>query len=438
MMLRRSAFLAVFFLMMVSSAFPEPSAEQTLDSLIAEALENNPSLQAARYQKLSTETRISQAKAWEAPQIGVEFPLTPTSSFPNPFKDSMETDYFIQQKIPFPGKTGIMAMAEQSGSDMAAHNVKALENAVIKDLKKTYYDLCLLQRKIILNRESQDLMRRFSELARKQYELGKGTQADVLRAQTELSMLINEGNTMRQEKKTMETMIGALTGRPKDQPGGPFTDLDESFIPADLTAIPAAPHEKRPELQAMAENIRMKDAEHALAKRDYYPDIMLRLMYKRMEEGPDDYFSTMISVDLPFLFMSGGKIRGRVEESRLNVLKAREDLRAMENMARYQVEEAVNTAENHRRTMEFYRTTVIPQAVQARESMGSAYATGKAELFELIESLRTELGARESYYSSLAEWLKALADLEQAEGRDSGIHARKDPAPPELQERNTP
>ena len=407
-------FIILFFLLVLPVAQAEETPGIDLNALIAEALENNPSLKAAGYQIVADETRIGQAGAWEAPQIGVEFPLTPDSSFPNPFKDSMETDYFIQQKIPFPGKTTLMVQSEKSGSEMTAWSLKALENTTIRDLKNACYDLYLVQKKIEINAESRNLMRKFADLAKKQYELGKGTQADVLRAQTELSMLINEGAVMSQEKAVMETMINTLVGRPPDKTLGSMPEMEPPFFPGKSPET----LEKRPEIMAMNENIRMKDAEHNLAKRDYYPDIMLRLMYKSMEEGPDDYFSTMVSMDIPFLFLSGGKIKGRVEESRLNVLKAKEDFRAMENMAKFQIREAVNNVESNRRTMEFYKSTVIPQAAQTREAMGFAYATGAAELFSLIEALRTELAARESYYSSVTATMKSLAALDVATGRD--------------------
>lgn len=74
-----------------------------LDELITEALSNNPQLAAARQASSAAQARIGQATSLDAPQAGVEFFQTPVKSFPNPIKDGMETDYYIQQMIPFPG-----------------------------------------------------------------------------------------------------------------------------------------------------------------------------------------------------------------------------------------------------------------------------------------------------------------------------------------------
>lgn len=429
-------YLFFCFLVIAAIVNAEEPQEIRLNDLIAEAVENNPELKAARYKNKAAETRISQAKAWEAPQIGVELPLTPVSSFPNPFKDSMETDFFIQQKIPFPGKIDIMTRSEKSYSEMSVWNSKSLENIVIRDLKKAYYELYLMHKKIKINAESQDLMRQFTSLARKQYEVGKGSQADILRAQTELSIMINEGESLIQEKRISETMINTILGRPHEQALGAVPDINIDNLPKENADLVDYAIKNRPELKAMDENILMKTAEHDLARREYYPDIMLRLMYKGMDEGPDDYFATMVSMDIPFMFWSGGKIRGRVEESRIDILKAKEDLHSMENMTRYQIREAMLSAETSRKTMQLYKSTVIPQAEQTREAMRAAYSTGSAELFSLIEALRMELQARLDYHTAVSSYMRNLAALDQAAG--IGIIERSSDPSPDLSTRRHP
>jgi outer membrane protein TolC len=240
-------------------------------------------------------------------------------------------------------------------------------------------------------------------------------------------MLINEGTTLKDQEKVTESMLNTILGRPHDERLGKIPDLENGLSEPGKDKNLEDAMKQRPELLAMDENIRMKDAELDLAKREYYPDIMLRLMYKDMKNGPDNYFSTMVAVDIPFFFLSGGKVKGRVEESRLNVLKAKEDYRNMKNMTLFQVREATVNVETSRKNMVFFKTTVIPQAEQTRESMTAAYVTGTAELFSLIESLRMELGVRENYYGSVADYLKSMAALDQAMGRcQSGSNDSKD------------
>lgn len=118
--MQRTAIL--LFLMVVGQAFV--NAQETkplmLDDLIKETLENNPQLRAARNQTSAARAHVDQATSWDAPQLGVEFYQTPIQSFPNPVKNSMETDYFLQQMIPFPGKISAMGRSAKNNANMIA------------------------------------------------------------------------------------------------------------------------------------------------------------------------------------------------------------------------------------------------------------------------------------------------------------------------------
>jgi hypothetical protein len=75
----------------VSSTLPDSATGNIvrLDSLIAEALRNNPQLRAAAHQTSAAEARVSQVTSWNPPELGVDLFQTPISSFPNPFKDGL-------------------------------------------------------------------------------------------------------------------------------------------------------------------------------------------------------------------------------------------------------------------------------------------------------------------------------------------------------------
>src|SRR4030067_2341743 len=96
MILKRTiAFLAVVIWAAVSQAvMAQESKPLLLEDLIDEALGNNPQLKAANNQVSAAKARLSQATAWEPPQVGIEFFQTPTSSFPHPVKNGQRTDYF--------------------------------------------------------------------------------------------------------------------------------------------------------------------------------------------------------------------------------------------------------------------------------------------------------------------------------------------------------
>ncbi len=210
-------FISMIILLFSIRVYSQSGKDSTLNALVSEALQNNPQLKAARSQTLAQKTKVSQATAWDPPQVGIDFYQTPIQSL-NPFKDGMETDYFIQQMFPFPGKLGNMGDAASSNAQMYQEQYNALEKKIINDLKSSYYELYFVQKKIEINKENQALLKQLNVTTLKQYEVGTGSQADALRAQTELSTLINDGINLLKEKRNVETMINIILSRPVDTP----------------------------------------------------------------------------------------------------------------------------------------------------------------------------------------------------------------------------
>ena len=400
-----------------------PVASQTamepifkLNDFIKEAIENNPQLRAARHQAEASWKKVDQATSWDAPQVGVEFFQTPTMSFPNPAKDGMETDYFVQQMFPFPGKLSAAGKSAENNAKMTEQGYKALERKVVSELKSAYYELYLVQRKIQINAENQDLMRQFVQIASKQYEVGTGQHHEALRAQVELSTLINEGVILQKEKKAAEAMLNTLMSRPTDSLLGYVPDPDVSLLPLTFIQLRPVALESRPEVHAMHYAIEMNRSELQLSKREYYPDFMVRFAYKDMAQTSNNFWSAMIGVNVPLAFWSKGRYTSKVEENELNVRKAEEEFNSMKNMTLFEVQDALVKVQTNQNLVLLYKNTVIPQARQTLESTIIAYQTGRSMFLWLIDIYRTLLNAQLSYHQSVMDFMKSQADLERAVG----------------------
>ncbi len=389
-----------------------------LDDLIAEALQNNPQLRAARNQTAAARTRVDQVTSWDAPQLGVEFFQSPIRSFPNPLKDQMEVDYFIQQMFPFPGKLSAMGRAAEANASMFDQGYKALERKILRELKSAYYELYLVQRKIQINAENQDLMRRFVDIANKQYEVGMGKQPDILRAQTELSTLINDGLNLQKEKRAIEAMINTILSRPTNAPLGYVPDIEVNIPQWTFEQLRPLALEARPELKAMNFNIEMNKAELSLSKREYFPDLMARVMYKDMAMTNNDFWSVMVGVSIPLSPWSSGKYTSKVEENQLNVKRAEEEYSNMTNMTLFEVQDANVRVQTNQNLVLLYKNTVIPQAEQTLYSTIAAYQTGKTEFLMLIDAYRMVLMSKLDYHMAVMNYMASQAALEQAVGLD--------------------
>lgn len=407
------------FTILILVIFHSINAQTTntyLDSLITEALLNNPQLKASRFKYLSEEKKIKQVSSWEAPQIGIEFFQIPTSSFPNPIKHNMETDYFIQQMIPFPGKLKAMGLSAMNNAKMREEQFNALKNNIIRELKTAYYELYFIQKKIKINKDNQELLKQFIEIAKKQYEVGMGKQPDIIRAQTELSSLMNDEINLYKEKRDIETMLNTILNRPPYQPFNEIEKIYEEVPEYKYEQLLSVALSTRPELKEMNYNIEMYKSELKASKLEFYPDIMARVMYKNMIDTKNDFWSAMVGVNIPLAFWSKNKYSGKVEENELNIKTAEEQYNSMKNMISYEVQNAIIKLETNRNLYELNKNTIVPQAEQTLQSTLAAYKTGKTEFLMLIDAYRMLFMAKLDYYMSEMNLMQAVAQLEQAVG----------------------
>ena len=417
--MKNTFFLIFFFCVFTVNSWAQSGRSASLDSLIAEALHNNPRIHAAREESAASYSRIRQTTSFEPPQAGIEFHQTPLKSFPNPIKNGLETDYSIQQTFPFPGKRAAKGDAARNSAVMTERNIGALERQVIHEVKSAYFALYLADRSLNINSRIQDLLRELIAVASRQYEVGSGRQSDILKAQTELSMLSLSTIHLQRDKKVTEARVNTLAGRPPAMSIAPVEDIEKAFPALRIEQIDSLALEKRPELQAMDYNIRMRKAELAVSRKERMPDFMVRLMYKDMTMSGPDYWSTMFGFTIPESFWSKGKVRSKIEESGINIRKAQAESANMKNEVFLQVHEAYENVEANRKSIDYYRNSLIPQAEQTLQAVTDGYRAGTGDFMAVIDAARMLLQIRKDCEAAVADYMESQASLEQAVGLDS-------------------
>jgi outer membrane protein TolC len=327
----------------------------------------------------------------------------------------MEYDYSIQQMLPFPGKLGAMAKAENKRTDMLKADRNTMAQDLVRNVKSLYFDLYLKNRQIEINSETRTLVRGFVDIARKQYEVGMGKQSDILRAQTELSTLGNDSIVLVQERKSMEGMLNALCNRPVTIEIGYIPEIDPDLPALELSALMAIAEKNRPELRSMQTGIEMQQAERLAVQKEYLPDFMIRGMYKQMMQSNDDW-SLMIGATVPIAPWSHGKISSGTMRTDANIRLAQSDRENMINMIASEVNDALLKVESAKERLMLSRESVIPQAEQTLESALSAYRTGKQDFLALIDIQRMLVMAKLDYHMAIMTLLDSQSRLEHAVG----------------------
>ena len=196
---------------LASTAFAqEPPPVTSLQSLMDQLEKNNPEIRAARFRFEAATKRPSQVRALPEPKltlanVGVGHPFSRLN-----VSEFAYRGIGLAQEIPFPGKMGLAAEEARREADSERQNYRSIVLDKASQLKTAYYDWYFATKSIEIMTKNRDLLDRLEQIARARYAVGKGIQPDVLKAQVEVSGLVQQLEVLEQKKLLTEAQIKDL------------------------------------------------------------------------------------------------------------------------------------------------------------------------------------------------------------------------------------
>jgi len=390
-----------------------------VDALVAEALKQNPEIEAARQRWRAAQERAPQARALDDPEFKIELFNYPNRLYPDA---SANTIFGLSQRFPYPGKLGLKESLAVKEADMAASLLRAKEREVAAQVKSAYYEVFLAHKAIEVHHRQVAFLKEFFEIANARFRAGKGAQVDVLKSAVERSKLENELPVLEQQRETAKARLNLLLSR---APQSPLGEAVEPIGPAEPGKRPTVEElqqmavQSRPELRAVDLEIARSRTATALAQKQYYPDF--NVMVERYQNfGARDGFGGMVTMTLPFSFWTKPKYDAGVREAAANQDTAKAAYEAFKNQVLFEIKDLLAKIEAAEKMVTLYRTTVIPQAQQTMESARAGYQAGKTEFLALLDAQRAIKDFQLDYYRSLTTFEQRRAELERAVGRELG------------------
>jgi outer membrane protein TolC len=144
------------------------------------------------------------------------------------------------------------------------------------------------------------------EIANTKFRIGKGSQADVLKAQVELSLLFQRLPVLEQRRETTEAMLNTLVNRNPASPLGMAQEPSQLPLEKHTDDLHRLALNDRPELKAAELAVQRNEQSHALAQRQYYPDF--NVAFQRFQNyQTNDGFGAYVAMSIPFAFWTKPK-----------------------------------------------------------------------------------------------------------------------------------
>lgn len=386
---------------------------ERLREAIARATAQNPDLAAMEFRIEAARRRARQADALPDPEIeaGIkDVPVASPSLSRSDFTMEMLTG---RQSFPAPGKRATKTASAQAQAEGAGAMHARDAVMLAADIADTFFELADLDRRLEILEESRERLKRAASSATERYKVGKGAQADVLRANLETTSLEDRLLALRAERRARAARFNALQNLPADASVSPIGPVEPVAVASDARALLARAEEESPPIAVARANLRHAEEEAKLARLEARPDWTAMAYYARRERF-EDLAGASVSVNLPFAHPR--RLAERRAESDAEVSSARAELSAALNRLRREIEEASAGLERNVEQERLFRTSILPQAEINLRAAQEAYAVGQVDFLTFV---RAALDL-DNYQSELAMRTagigRAVASLQRASG----------------------
>lgn len=404
---------------------------QPIDSLIAEALKNNPQLKSLQYKINVSEKRSESVNTLPAPNFSVEFSQVPLSSI-DIWNQSVSNNFSLSQMFPLGGKLNSMAEVERKNTLIEGNNYDIYKINLIASIKSSYYSIWLTERKIEIQKKNITLLKDLIKSIESSFYTNRLNQADLLTLQSEIASNETQLLIYEKEKEAQIYKLNKLLGRnldSKDLYTIKEISTESTLIESKLEELLA---ESNPTLQKMSSMIEMNKAMIEANNRELIPDLMVQGMLMRMPRGmiltsksdllmlntkTETMYSLMFSINLPFAPWSINKFKRKEEELYAGIKSIDYEKNDMQREMISELKSMLVKFQTANDLLKLYSEKVIPLYNQAAESQLIAYQNNKATITTVIDSYRMLLMQEMNYYMSKADAQMSLSEIEMLVGK---------------------
>jgi outer membrane protein TolC len=386
-----------------------PGPEPALESLVAEALAQNPDLHALREASAAAGTRPAQAGALADPMVSVLYVNDGWS--PSLGEREMTTlGFMASQELPWPGKRDLRRQIAAQEVVPSAERLERQRLAVAAGVRRAFWNLVLAEESRAVLRDEEEVWKEAEGVARARYAVGQGAQQDVLRAQVEITRFEQLRAQLEAEIEAREAELSRLVGREVTRDSVSGVRLALRPEPRELATLQAEAEASLPELRAGGAGVERGRLAVELAQRDFKPDFTVQAGYMN-RAGLDPMWQAGVGVSLP---LSRGRRRAAVAKAEADRRSAGLQLEALRAQVRFRTREREAQLRAAERMATVYADGLLPQARLSYEASIASYQAGKVPFLTVLEALSTLYRDRIDHLRVLAAHERIKASIAEA------------------------
>jgi outer membrane protein TolC len=393
-------FITIACLFSLASASP---ALAGASGLAVQVAQRNPELAALSARIEEARARVGPAGTWADPRVTLEVMDAPTLAGPRAT---------VMQMIPLLGQPGLMAEMARLEVSMREAEWADRRLMLTADAAQALIELAYVRRTEAIIAANRDLADRMARVSEAKYAVGKGMQADVLRAHLAKTRLLEPSIPLEARRASAQASFGAIA------PGlvAPTVTLRPPTKLPGLESLWAHAERESPMLR-----MRRLAVEHAkvgleLARRERIPDVELGLTAGKSMPGDMPFAGGMASVALPIWWQS--KQVQRVVAAEQQLESQRQALEASRKVLRARIEGAYAQAQAASAQLGLYQGGLLAQTRQTFQASLAAYQVNQGDFLMMLDAQMALNDIQMAEAMALTERLKMDAMLDALVGRE--------------------
>jgi len=376
----------VFFLF--SFLFVLKGNAQQLQTLIDEALANNPEIQKFELQYKRVSEKVNEVNTIPNTEFGVGYFI----SEPETRTGAQRFKVSVKQMLPWFGTITSRENYVSALADAKYEDIVIAKRKLMASVSQSYYNLYANKAKQEVLSENIKLLETYETLALTSVEVGKASAVDVLRLQMRQNEMQQLKDVLSQQFLAEQTNLNNFLNRENDVA---VTMVDSLMMPSEHFEINTENLALHPELLKYEKLYQSIEQSELLNQKESSPMIGFGLDYINVSERPDMNFSDngkdivmpMVSVSIPIF---NKKYKSQTKQNELKqqeiLSQKQERLNSLETLLDKAIKERISARISHNTAIKN-----IKQAKDAEQILIKSYETGRIDFNDVLDIQELQL-----------------------------------------------
>ncbi len=385
-----------------------------LDSILSTIKQNSPMLQEYRYKAEALNEISKGAKSWMAPMVGLGTFMTP---YPGQMvmdeRDKGSIMISAEQSIPNPAKlrANQQLLSSKAAIEEAAGSYTF--NELRSQAKTAFYDWFVLEKKLVILRENQEIIQLMFNIAKARYPYNQSPLGNSFKAEGRLHEVENMIFMTENEIIQKNIQLNALMNLPKDVRFAIDT-VFQDFDPVELAVDTTLLANSRSDIRQL--NNTIQSMRYAVKLEGYQAKPDFRIRYNHMaplgQMMPSAYtIEGMVSI--PIAPWSSKMYKANVRGMNLQIEAMKRGREAILNEAQGMAAGMAWEIQTTRKQLDNYEQKIIPALERNYETVMLAYEENREELPFVIDAYEALIMAQTQYLDVMRRYYQMIVSYEK-------------------------